>query len=372
MFSAIFRYFKKADKILLFLSLLCSIYGLVLINSATASYDTDQFITIQALAIGIGIFAFIIVSLIDIDRIGIAWRVIFVLNIALQCALLFYGVGGDTTGNNSWIRFGSIGIQPAEVGKILFIFTFSMHTALLRERMNHIKHLSKLLIHAGIIFATVMYTSNDMGMALAYGVITVIILFIGGLSMKWFYAAGIAVLALVPIVWNFVLASYQKLRILVIFDPTLDPDKAYQGLQSQTAIGSGGFYGTGYLEGNLTQFGGLPAKHTDFIFSVAAEEFGFVGAMTIIVLLSLLIIRLFFVCFIAPTDLGSLICAGIGGMFLFQSIQNILMCLAITPVIGLTLPFFSYGGTSIVTMFIAVGIVSGIKARETPEHLKNQ
>lgn len=370
MFRAIYTYFKKTDKILLFLSIISSVYGLVLINSATASYDTNQFIIIQGSAIIIGLISFIIVSLIDVDHFGIAWRFIFFLNLALQCSLLVFGVGGDTTGNNSWLRFGGIGIQPAEIGKILFIFSFSMHVSLLRERMNHIKYLIRLLIHAGIVFGTVIFTSNDMGMAIAYAIITVVILFIGGLSMKWFYAAAIAVLALVPIVWNFVLAGYQKLRILVIFDPTLDPDKAYQGLQSQTAIGAGGFTGSGYLEGSLTQFGGLPAKHTDFIFSVAAEEFGFVGAVAIIILLSLLIIRLFFVCFIAPTDFGSLICAGIGGMFLFQSVQNILMCLAITPVIGLTLPFFSYGGTSIVTMYLAVGIVSGIRMREVPDHLK--
>lgn len=368
MFNLILTYFKKIDKILLFLSIICSLYGLHLIHSATASYGSEKFVDIQLFAIILGLFCFIIASLIDLDYFASTWKFIFVVNILLQCSLFLFGVGGDTTGNNSWIRFGEIGIQPGEIGKILFIYTFSVHTALLRERMNHIKNLTKLLIHAGLTSLVVMITSSDMGMVLAYLVITAIILFIGGLSLKWFYAAGIAVLAVVPIVWNFVLKEYQKVRILIIFDPTLDPDRAYQGLQSQTAIGAGGFNGSGYLEGSLTQFGGLPAKHTDFIFSVAAEEYGFIGSIAIIALLSLLIVRIFFVCFLAPTDISSLVCAGIAGMFLFQSVQNILMCLVIAPVIGLTLPFFSYGGTSVVTMFIAIGIASGVKIRD--EHIR--
>lgn len=372
MLNAILKYFRKTDKILLFTSIICSLYGLVLINSATASYSSSKFLLTQAFAIFLGLVGFIIISIIDVDHFGVAWKLIYVLNIALQCSLFVFGEGGDTTGNNSWIRFGGIGIQPAEIGKILFIFTFSMHTALLRERMNHIKYLFRLLVHAGFLFCLVMITSSDMGMAIAYAIITLVILFIAGLSMKWFYAAGIAIIAFVPIVWNFVLATYQKTRILVIFDPSLDPDTAYQGLQSQTAIGSGGFWGSGYLEGSLTQFGALPAKHTDFIFSVAAEELGFVGACLIIILLSILIIRMFYVSFIANTSFGSLISAGMAGMFLFQTVQNILMCLAIAPVIGLTLPFFSYGGTSIVTMYLAVGIVSGIRMRalDIPDHLK--
>lgn len=371
MINKILNYIKSTDKYLLFLSIFASAYGLVLINSSTASYNTDKFLQVQFFCIIIGIIGFIVISIIDVDHFGVAWKYIFVLNLLLQASLLIFGIGADTTGNNGWIRFGGIGIQPAEIGKILFIFTFSMHTAMYRDRINHIKYLFILLIHGGLVTGLVILTSADMGMAIAYGVIMVVILFVGGVSLKWFGAGLICVLSCIPIVWNFVLKTYQKLRILVIFDPTLDPDKAYQGLQSQIAIGSGGFSGSGYMEGTLTQFGGLPAKHTDFIFSVAGEEFGFIGSMLIIITLGLLIARLFYVCFLAPTSFSSLICAGIGGMFLFQTIQNILMCLAITPVIGLTLPFFSYGGTSVVTMFLAVGIVAGIRMREKPEHFKS-
>ncbi len=369
MLTNIYNYFKNTDKYILFLSIACSIYGLILISSATASYGSNQYLLVQGAAIVMGIIGFIIISIIDVDHFGVAWIWLYVLNILLQLSLLFFGVGGEETGNNSWIRFGPIGIQPGEIGKILFIFTFSMHSAIFRDKINNFKYLFLLLVHAGGIIGAVYLTSGDMGMALSYIFIMVVILFIGGLSYKWFLGGAILALSTIPILWNFVLKEYQKLRILVIFDPSLDPDKAYHGLQSQTAIGSGQFSGSGYLDGTLTQFGGLPAKHTDFIFSVAGEELGFLGAILIVIMLVALIFRLFYVCFKAPTAFTMLICAGVGGMFLFQVVQNILMCLGITPVIGLTLPFFSYGGTSIVTMYASVGIVAGIYMREKPNHL---
>lgn len=370
MLSKILNYIKKVDLYLLGISLICSVFGLFLIYSATSSYSTNKFVLVQAFAIGLGVVAFIISSLIDVDHFGGAWKWLFVLNLLFQCTLFIFGTGIDTTGSNGWIRFAGIGIQPSEIGKIIFVFTFSMHVNILKEHLNHWSSLIALGIHAGVTIVAVVATSSDMGMAIAYAIIAFVILFIGGISWKWILGALSSVVLAVPVLWNFILKEYHKLRILVIFDPSLDPDKAYQGLQSQTAIGAGGLTGSGYMEGTLTQFGGLPAKHTDFIFSVAAEELGFIGAMAIIILLSILILRLFYVCFVAPSLFSSLICAGIAGMFLFQVIQNILMCLAITPVIGLTLPFFSYGGTSILTMFVAIGIVAGIRMREKPDHLK--
>lgn len=365
-----FKYLKTSDKYLLVLSVISSIYGLIIINTATASYGSDKYLRTQMLAICIGVICFIFVSMIDVDQFKGIWKPIYLFNILLQLSLIPLGVGEETTGHNAWIRFGTIGFQPAEIGKIIFIFTLAMHISLIRERINNICCLLSVLIHTGIVVVVVVYTSSDMGMALAYLVILVIMLFIAGLSYKWFLAGFLSLLVLIPVVWNYILDGYHKIRILVLFDPTLDPDKAYQGLQSKTAIGSGGIFGTGYLEGSLTQYNRLPAKHTDFIFAVVGEEFGFIGALLVVVLISLLIARIFYVCLKAPTEFSALICAGIGGMLLFQTVQNIFMCLGVTPVIGLTLPFFSYGGTSVVTMFISVGIVAGIRSRETPSHLK--
>lgn len=370
MLTSIHEYFKNIDKFLLFLTIACSAYGMILINSATATYGSESFLLVQGLAILIGLVAFIVISLIDVDHFAVAWKFLFIVNVLLQLSLFIFGTGAETTGHNSWIRFFGIGMQPGEIGKILFIFTFSMNVVVLRDRMNNIKYLFLLLLHAGSMIGLILITSGDLGMALAYIAITGIILFVGGLSYKWFLGAIISALALIPILWNFILKDYHKLRILVIFDPSLDPDTAYQGIQSQTAIGAGGLTGSGYMQGNLTQLNWLPAKHTDFIFSVGAEEFGFVGACLIVALLLMIILRIFYVCFKAPTFFSMLICAGVGGMLLFQVAQNILMCLGLTPVIGLTLPLFSYGGTSMVVMYLAIGIVAGIYMREKPKYLK--
>ena len=165
-----------------------------------------------------------------------------------------------------------------------------------------------------------------------------------------------------PIIWNF-LDQFQRNRILVVFNPSVDEAVSWQAEQSKIAIGGGQLVGRGFLQGTQTQFSRLPAKHTDCIFAVAGEEFGFIGCMLIILLLILIVLRIFYISWRASTRFSSLVCAGVGSMFLFQSIINIGMCLGVTPVIGLTLPFFSYGGSSLVTMFVSVGIIAGIRMR---------
>lgn len=363
------NYLINIDLFILITSITCSIYGVILVFSATASYDSPKFVLVQCGAIFIGIIAFVIFSLIDLENISDIWKIVFFLNLLLLASVLFFGTSGNT-GNNSWIRFAGIGVQPGEIGKLLFIFTFATHTSLLKDTLNNWKSLLILLIHMGITAGFILLFSGDLGMGLAYIFICIVILFTAGLSLKWFLGGFISIVACVPIIWNVFLQEYQKLRILVVFDPSLDPDKSYQAMQSQLAIGSGGFYGTGFMQGNQTQFGALPAKHTDFIFSVAGEEFGFIGVALIIILLSALIMRLFYVSYKSNSLLNSLICAGTAGMILFQTFENIFMCLGILPVIGLTLPFFSYGGSSIVTMFCATGIVAGISMRSNHNFLR--
>jgi len=160
--------------------------------------------------------------------------------------------------------------------------------------------------------------------------------------------------------------------ILVVIDKNLDPlGKGYHANRAKVAFQNGGFFGQGLLNGKTVQGETLPAKHTDFIFAACGEELGFIGCALIIVLLSLIIFRCFYVALHAKNKMGSIICAGICGMMMFQTIENILMCLGLFPVIGLTLPLFSYGGTSVITTFAAMGIVSSIKMRPMPEWYKN-
>ncbi len=363
-------YLRHADLYLLTLALISSGYGMLLIYSATRSYETNRFVYVQLAAILVGLCAFVIISLVDIDLFSRFWMLFFVLNLVFLASLAIFGVGGDTVGNKSWIRFnGFIGIQPAEVGKILFIFTLSQHLSLLKDHLNRPSSLLQLSAHALITAAFVYVFSDDLGMTLAYVFIFVVMIYAAGLAKRFILIGTALVLCATPVVWNFFLKSYQKTRILVIFNPSLDPDTAYHALQSQIALGAGQLTGRGFLQGRQTQYSILPTKHTDFIFSVAGEEFGFLGCMLVILLLSLLILRIFYVAYKSSSDFSFLVCVGIGGMLLFQTFVNIGMCVGLTPVIGLTLPLFSYGGSSIATTFTALGIVSGIRMRARPSWL---
>lgn len=356
------RYFGTLDYILLFLALTCSAFGLVLIFSATYAMDggSIKYIAVQSIAILLGLVGFVIMSSLNIEKYTPMWRLVYIINILFQLSLIVFGY--ENGGNKSWLRFGSLGIQPAELGKLLFIFTFAKHINLLRYKLNKVSSLVQFGLHLVLMMAAIILPSKDVGMSLPYVFIAVVMLFAAGLSLKWFAGGVILTCAAVPIVWQS-LGTFQRNRILVLFNPSVAPDTYWQQQQSRIAIGSGKLLGAGFLKGNETQNNMLPAKQTDFIFGVAGEEWGLVGCLVIVALLMALIIRIYYIAFHAPSQISSLICVGIGSMLLFQTFENIFMCLGIGPVMGLTLPLFSYGGSSVVTTYLAIGIVVGISRR---------
>ncbi len=360
--ESIGRYFSTLDYILLFLALICSAFGLVLIFSATYAMDggSVKYIVVQSLAILLGLVGFVIMSSINIEKYTPMWRLVYIINILFQLSLTVFGY--ENGGNKSWLRFGSLGIQPAELGKLLFIFTFAKHINLLRYKLNKASSLVQFGLHLILMMAAIILPSKDVGMSLPYVFIAVVMLFAAGLSLKWFAGGIILTCAAVPILWQS-LGTFQRNRILVLFNPSVSPDTYWQQQQSRIAIGSGKLLGAGFLKGNETQNNMLPAKQTDFIFGVAGEEWGLLGCLVIVALLMALIIRIYYIAFHAPGQISSLICVGIGSMLLFQTFENIFMCLGIGPVMGLTLPLFSYGGSSVVTTYLAIGIVVGISRR---------
>ena len=195
-------------------------------------------------------------------------------------------------------------------------------------------------------------------------------LFAGGVKLYWFGIAAGAVAAITPFLWNNFLADYQKERIIAPYNPSIDPTGlgiTWQANQSKAAIASGELFGKGLFQGDRTQSGSVPQQQTDFIFAVAGEELGFIGCLTIVTLLSIIIIRCIMVGLRSNSRMGMTICFGIAAMLTFQTLENVGMCLGLTPVIGLTLPFFSYGGSSIITLFAAMGIVSGIRMHRNPQ-----
>lgn len=367
-FKAVIKeYFKKADITLLALAVVTSGYGLLLISSATKTSGSTRPLIVQSIAIILGIAAYLFITLFDIEVLSQLWKWALFLNLALLLLPQFFGTGMSTTGNNSWIRFslGGIetGFQPAELGKIIFIFTLAKHIKSLGSDLNRLSGLIKFVAHGVIVVIFVYLFSKDDGMALSYIFIFFIMAFAGGLYLRY-CLLGIAVVgAAVPILWNFVMAQYQRDRFIVLFDPTYALDGVgYHQFQSKRAIAGGGFWGDGLYKGAITQYGHLPAKQTDFIFTVACEELGFFGGLVIVLLLSAIIAK----CVVAAISMkddrfSMLVCLGTAAMLSFQTFINIGMNLGIAPVVGLTLPFVSYGGTSVVTMFMALGIVSALK-----------
>lgn len=356
---------------MLFLAICASVFGMILIASATASYNSTSYLKVQIVSACIGVVLYIIISLVDLDSICHLWKYLYVLNILLIGSLLIFGTGADETGNRAWIRFGSIGIQPAELGKVLFILTLSGHIYQLREDFHSLKSIVFLLVHAMIPIGMVIAISHDLGTAIVYIFIFLVMMFFAGLKLRWFAGAAVLGAAAAPFIWP-LLNDYQRLRILVVFNPELDPlGKGYHAIQSKIALGAGGIFGRGLYNGTQTQYGYLPAKHTDFIFAVAGEELGLLGCLAICALLSVIIIHCIVVGRRSVGGASSIACIGVAAMLIFQTIENVGMCVGLMPVIGITLPFFSYGGSSILTMFVAAGIISSAKMRATPTWLSD-
>ena len=357
--KAVIEFVRSLDQCLLWTALFCSAFGLVLIYSAARSMDggSTRYLVVQVVAIILGLIGFGILSCVDLDRYSPMWRAVFVVNIIFQLSLVVFGM--EDGGNKSWIRFFGIGIQPAEVGKLLFVFTFAKHIQVLRYELNRVSSLLQLGLHLAAMMLAIILPSGDVGMSLPYVFIALVMLFAAGVSLKWFAGGGIFLCAAIPILWQ-VLGEYQKKRILVLFDASVSPDTYWQQQQSRIAIGSGKWTGTGYLNGNQTQNNMLPEKHTDFIFGVAGEEWGMLGCLIILAALMILIIRVFYISYHAVNQTMCLMTVGVGSMLLFQTFENIFMCLGIGPVMGLTLPLFSYGGSSVVTTYLALGIASGV------------
>ena len=372
-FRAILKFLREADIFLLVLSVISAIYGIILISSvtrATESGGSEVYVQIGAFIIGLVLF--VLFSYVDIDIIADKSRILLIFSALFISTLYFWGVGREETGNKAWLRFFNIGIQPAEVVKVTFIIITAKFITDYKEQksLNTFASMFKILLVFLLIFGLIIVVSSDLGSGLIYGFIFLVMLYIGGVKLRWFAIGAGFVVALFPLIWNNYLAQGQKDRIQAPFlQEQIDPTRQnvlWQVDNSVMAITSGGFYGQGLGKGRLTQAARIPEQRTDFIFSAAGEELGFVGCMLIVILLFAIIVRCIYVGIKSNNLLGLLVCTGIVAMLIAQMLENIGMCLGLLPVIGIPLPFFSYGGSSIVTCFAAMGIVSGIKMRPKP------
>ena len=379
------EFFQKGDVVLLGLCLLASAAGLVLVYSATR-YDQAlwSYFSRQALFIAMGVVAYVVVTFVDVEFLLEKWWKVFLL-LGLVVILLIQPFGrADNTGNKSWVFLPGIpfGFQPGEIAKLAFIVVLGW--LLNHERARGVSRLSAILKY---LFLTCLYAgllavlSGDFGMVLVYLFLFVIMAWVGGVNKWWFIGVGGGLTAMVVLLWQFILPridriwnDYRILRFRVVFDHDLDPlGVGWHQSRSLLAIGSGQLTGMGYLNGKQTQSAlstNLPARHTDFIFAVCGEEFGLIGCCVLLAILLAIILRCVWVSRRAKSHMSAYIAMGFAGMLMVQTVLNVGMNLYLTPVVGLTLPFFSYGGSSTLTLFVAMGIVSGIKMRPLPSWLK--
>jgi len=349
---------------LLALSALCSIFGLILIWSSTRNFAGGAwpFLSVQVGSLVLGLFCFVIFSLVDLNGIATRWKALLLFNVLILLSLRVFGVG-IAGGYRIWLRFFGIGIQPSEIVKITFIIMFAYHIQYLKEykNLNSFFAMLQLAVHLGYLLILL----PDMGNTLIFVFVFLVMLYLAGVKLRWFALGGGIAAAATPILWQ-ALHYYQRQRILAPFDPTIDPLNIrwnFQPHRSRIAIASGQVTGQGIGQGTQTQSGSVPEQWTDFIFSVAGEELGIIGAVAVIVLLALIIARCFWVAAKSRDTLSALTCVGVGSFMLFQTLENIGMTLGLTPVVGIALPFFGYGGSSLVTTFIAMGLVCGVKMR---------
>lgn len=358
------------DKLLLSLCLLISSVGILMVFSATKyGLKEGQIISRDArtmiIAVILGIFAAIIISLIDYEAVARLWPIIAAVCLLLMVSLFF--IGRSPNGRDdaiSWIKLGSFYFQPSELLKIGFIITFSVHLDAVKDDINKLSNVILLGIHAMLAVGLVILT-GDLGSALVFMVITIGLLFVTGLYIRYFLFGAGAVVLVAPILWFEFLSDFQKQRFLAVYSPDSLTEATYKDVILQqklalNAIGSGKIFGQGLFQGIYTQKGTVPESQNDMIFSAVGEELGFVGSVAVLLILTLIIIRIIIVGQKSVSLTGKLICSAVAVMIATHIIINVGMCLNVLPCVGITLPFMSAGGSSNLCIYIAIGLVLSV------------
>lgn len=357
------RDLKNMEWGILIVALILCIIGLIALFSATQENEYDEFIK-QLIWIGISIVVMIAVMMVDYEILVKISPIIYGVFIILLIAVLFTT---PINGATSWFDIGTFSFQPGEFAKIAVILFLTFTISKIQERYKDDinKPIKLLIVLATIALPLLLIIKEpDYGTAAAYVIATILMLFTAGIDKKYIIVSILLVAILIPVLYNFILPDHAKKRIDIFLNPESDPRGAgYNIIQSKLAIGAGQLTGMGLLKGNQTQLGFLYPKTTDFIYSVIGEEMGFIVASGIIVLYVFLITKSLYIAKTAKDDKGALIASGISGVFLFHMMENIGMVMGLLPITGVPLLFISYGGSSMITSFICIGILLNISGK---------
>lgn len=348
--------FVRIDLPLCLITLLLCLVGLAVQFSAEGE-DLDQLVR-QAVRFGIAVIVMLVLAAIPTETLRRYSPSIYFLGLALLILVLVTGFVGR--GAQRWLDLGIFRFQPSELLKLALPM---MVAWVLTHRLSGTNRGIAFLICGAVVLIPgyLVYLQPDLGTAILIMAVGGFAVFLGGLAWRWVGILSALLIAIIPLSWP-LLQDYQKNRVLTLFDPWNDPlGSGYHSIQSMIAIGSGGLSGKGWLQGSQSQLDFLPERSTDFVFSVFAEEFGFMGSVLLILIYSLLIIRCLTISFQCDYDFARIVAGSIAIMIFFQLFVNVGMVSGILPVVGLPLPIISYGGTSMVTVLAGLGLVMGAK-----------
>ena len=353
---------KGTDFLTMFTALAASIYGLTLVYSASYSSLSDGKVIssdVRSMLVSVigGFIISVILSNIDYDVISKLWPIVAAGCVGLMIFTFFFGVAPPSRPDSKcWIDLKIFYFQPSELMKVGFIISFSYHLDLVRDKINKIKTIIPLVIHGAIPVGLVILT-GDAGSALIFLIMFIGMLFFARVNIGYFVAGFCAIFVGFAVAWKTgIINGIQRQRIVALFYPEQYADAMYQQTNGKIAIGSGGPFGQGFLQGNMTQSGAVPVNESDMVLTVAGEEFGFVGAVGALLILFFLVLRVMKIGIKARDNVGYLMCCGIAVMLFAQILVNVGMELSLLPCIGITLPLFSAGGSSSLCIYLALGI----------------
>jgi rod shape determining protein RodA len=359
---------RRVDVLLLVSTLCLAGMGLLLVYSATARREdiggiaASGYLKRQAVWVGLGLLAMLLTAAVDY-RVLRDWSPVLYVGSVLALVAVLSSLGSATRGTQAWFELGSFQLQPSEYAKLVFILCLAAYCAAHRGDLAA-RHLATVLVLASVPMVLI-YWQNDLGTDLVFVAIVMAMLLVAGARPRHIVVLTIlGAVGIVAVVQLGVLQQYQIDRLGAFLDPKGDTQRSSYNLnQSVNAIATGGMTGKGLLEGNRTNLSYVPEQQTDFIFTVVGEEFGFAGAATLLALFALLVWRTWRAAALARDLFGTLLCVGVLAMLVFQIFENVGMTMGIMPIIGIPLPFVSYGGSATIAAFAAVGLVLNVHMR---------
>ncbi len=359
--SRIADYLRECDKLLFALCIAASTYGCIAVLSATNYTGSLRQFLMQFFAMTVGAIAVVVISSFDYRRLTKIWPIVAAVPLFLVLLTFFIGYAPGETDDKAWLYLGGVSFQPSELLKVAFAITFGLHLSKVGKDINKFKNVVLLCIHAMIPVALIHFQGDD-GTALIFFIMFLGMMFAAGLKLQyWLTALGIAI-ASVPIIYFIIMNDDQRSRIISMFNIEGDLLGAgWQQWRGRIALANGGIFGQGLFKGTLTQVkDAIPEGYNDFIFACIGEELGLLGCLAVIILLFAICLRILKLAKSTNDKFGFFICIGVFSMLAGQIIINLGMCLSVLPVIGVTLPFFSAGGTSLLCLYLSIGVVMSV------------